>query len=588
MRLGLRLALLLALVGVLPLSGLALAASGAARSWLVNSSVEFQVQTTEMLASVIGRQLMDTERVLKMQMANFQLAAASPQAQQAFLITTYRLFPDLSAVFLSDRAGVDVVPPVFQSSSADVKVAGHAVVTAGHIAAVRALLPTPNGEDVIWGVPTAQTPTSPAFLCGTIVSPWGDGTRLGVEISLAAVASRIRTLALNDREVVLFSLQGDRLIAEGPRGLVDVDSFKPLLDTVSADVRYQRADGGGEVLGAISRVPGRDLAVAMATPVASLDAAATQIRLRTGYIAGVTLLAAMVFGVMLSRSITDPVRALRDASSRMEAGDLGSQVALNRTDELGELATAFNRMARSLQQNQEDLGRKNAEIESFNVELQARVERRTAQLRATQASLVQSRQLAAVAELSAGLTHELNNPLAGVVGLLQVLRARSPNGDPLLDAAEREALRCKEIVGRLSRFTQAPPSAAGEREQVDVHLLIGDVLVLMAGALRERQLTVTHAVGSLLVQGEQAALGRALGQLIAAVRTLAPEGAAIDVHSADNDLVVRLAPVRASQDDWRAASLGFWAARQVFEEQGATVEEPVSGSSEAVWTVRFR
>lgn len=588
MRLGLRLALLLALVGVLPLSGLAFAASGAARNWLVNASVEFQVQTAEMLASVIGRQLVDTERVLKMQMANFQLAAASPQAQQAFLITTYRLFPDLSAVFLSDSSGADIVPPVFQAASGDVKVAGHSAVTPEHIAAVRRVLPVPAGSDVIWGPPTAATATAPASLCGTIVSPWGDGTRLGVEISLASVASRIRTLSLNDREVVLFSLQGERLIAEGPLGLVDVDSFKPLLDTVSADVRYQRADGGGEVLGAISRVPGRDLAVAMATPMASLDEAATEIRLRTGYIAGVTLLAAMVFGVMLSRSITDPVRELRDASSRMEAGDLGSRVLLKRSDELGDLATAFNRMARSLQQNQEDLGRKNAEIEAFNVELQARVDLRTAQLRATQASLVQSRQLAAVAELSAGLTHELNNPLAGVVGLLQVLRTRAPNGDALLEAAEREALRCTEIVGRLARFTQAPPSAPGEREDVDVHLLISDVLVLMAGAMRERQLTVTHTEGSLVVQGEQAALGRALGQLVTAVRTLAPEGGSIDVHSRGKNLIVTLAPVRASQDDWRAASLGFWAARQVFEEQGAIVEEPVAGASQAVWTVRFQ
>jgi signal transduction histidine kinase len=527
-----------------------------------------------------------------MQMANFQLAAASPQAQQAFLITTYRLFPDLSAVFLSDSSGADIVPPVFQAASADVtadvKVAGHTVVTPEHIALVRASLPLPAGLDVVWGPATAETALAPASLCGTIVSPWGDGTRLGVEISLASVASRIRTLSLNDREIVLFSLKGERLIAEGPRGLVDVDSFKPLLNTVSADVRYQRADGHGEVLGAISRVPGRDLAVAMATPLESLDAAAADIRLRTGYIAGITLLAAMVFGVMLSRSITDPVRALRDASSRMEGGDLGSRVLLKRSDELGDLATAFNRMAHSLQQNQEDLARKNAEIEAFNVELQARVERRTAQLRATQASLVQSRQLAAVAELSAGLTHELNNPLAGVVGLLQVLRMRSPNGDALLEAAEREALRCTEIVGRLSRFTQAPPSAPGEREDVDVHLLIGDVLVLMAGAMRERQLTVTHTEGSLIVRGEQAALGRALGQLVTAVRTLAPEGGSIDVHSSGKDLVVTLAPVRASQDDWRASSLGFWAARQVFEEQGATVEEPVAGASQAVWTVRFQ
>jgi signal transduction histidine kinase len=260
-------------------------------------------------------------------------------------------------------------------------------------------------------------------------------------------------------------------------------------------------------------------------------------------------------------------------------------------------------MARSLQQNQEDLGRKNveiegfneelraknAEIERFNVELQARVDRRTAQLRAAQASLVQSRQLAAVAELSAGLTHELNNPLAGVVGLLQVLKARAGGEDPMLDAAEREALRCTEIVGRLGRFTQGPsgPRDGSEHDDVDVHLLLSDLLSLLAGGLRERQITVHHEPGILHVRGEESALGRALGQLVAAVRTLASEGSTLDIRSEGRDLVVTIEPVRASLDDWRAASLGFWAARQVFEEHGAIVEEPRERVGLVRWVVRF-
>ena len=612
MRLGLRLGLILALVGVVPLAGLAFAASGAARSWLLSSSVEFQVQSAQMLASAISRQLSDTERVLRMHVANFELAEASPQAQQAFLISTYRLFPEIDAAFLVDAAGGDIVPPVFQSASDAVQVPGHALVRAQRIAAIRESLPRHAAlGQVAWGRPRAQSEDGPAAITGLFVPPWGDQARLGVEVSLSAVASRMRTMAAGEREVVLFTLAGEVLIQAGPLGVVDPDSFRPLLGTVASDLRYRPSGGGEEVLGAMVRVPGQDLVVAMATPARAVDAAARDIRLKTGYIAGVTLLAAMVFGVLLSRSITDPVEALRDAASRMGAGDFASRVQLRRSDELGELARGFNTMAASLQENQEDLARKNteietynlqlkaknAEIEAFNEELQARVDLRTAQLRATQASLVQSRQLAAVAELSAGLTHELNNPLAGVVGLLQVLRdrAQSASGaeDPLLEAAEREARRCTAIVGRLSRFTQGP--AAGEnralqREEVDVHLLLDDVLALLAGAMRERQLTINHEVGVLRVRGEQSALGRALGQFVAAVRTLAPEGATIDVRSQGPNLVVTLEPVRTSHDDWRAAALGFWAARQVFEEHGAIVEEPPEARERgraARWLVRF-
>jgi len=600
-RLGLRLGLILALVGVLPLAGLAIAASGAARSWLVSASVEFQVETAEMLASVIARQLADTERVLQSQLANFALANASPQVQQAFLISTYRLFPELDATFLLDASGADIVPPVYQSASEALQVDGHERLGPSRLAAIRAALPRTAENGFAWGKPSPEAEGAPASLTGLAAPVDGGGPRLGVGVSLAAVASRLRATAREDREVVLFSLDGTTLLRAGPDSLVDPESFRPLLGTISADLRYVGRDGE-ETLGALARVPGQDLAVALATPVESLDAAAEAIRLRTGYIAGVTLLAATVFGALLARSVTDPVRALRDASSRMGGGDLASRVDLRRSDELGELAGAFNKMARSLQQNQEDLGRKNveiegfnvelraknAEIEGFNVELQARVERRTAQLRAAQASLVQSRQLAAVAELSAGLTHELNNPLAGVVGLLQVLKARAAGGDPLLEAAEREALRCTEIVGRLGRFTQGPSSSdGGEREDVDVHLLLADLLSLLAGGLRERQIAVHHEPGSLHVRGEESALGRALGQLIAAVRTLASEGSTLDIRSEGRQLIVTIQPVRASLDDWRAASLGFWAARQVFEEHGAIVEEPRERVGVVRWVVRF-
>lgn len=602
MRLGLRLGLILALVGVLPLAGLAIAASGAARSWLVSASVEFQVETAEILASVIARQLADTERVLQSQLANFALANASPQVQQAFLISTYRLFPELDATFLVDASGADIVPPVYQSATEALQVEGHERLTPSRLSAIRAALPRSAHSGFAWGKPTPESAEAPASLTGLSAPLDGAGPRLGVEVSLAAVGSRLRATAREDREVVLFSLDGTTLLRAGPAGVVDPESFRPLLGTISADLRYV-GRGGEETLGALARVPGQDLAVALATPVESLDAAAEAIRLRTGYIAGVTLLAATVFGALLARSVTDPVRALRDASSRMGGGDLASRVDLRRSDELGELAGAFNKMARSLQQNQEDLARKNAEIEGFNVELraknaeiegfnvelQARVDRRTAQLRAAQASLVQSRQLAAVAELSAGLTHELNNPLAGVVGLLQVIKARAGEGDALLDAAEREALRCTEIVGRLGRFTQGPSasSESGERDDVDVHLLLADLLALLAGGLRERQITVHHEPGTLHVKGEESALGRALGQLVAAVRTLASEGSTLDIRSEGRQLIVTIQPVRASQDDWRAASLGFWAARQVFEEHGAIVEEPRERVGVVRWVVRF-
>lgn len=57
-------------------------------------------------------------------------------------------------------------------------------------------------------------------------------------------------------------------------------------------------------------------------------------------------------GVALARSITDPVDTLRHGAERLAEGDLSHRVNMRRSDELGELATAFNSMAERIEANQ--------------------------------------------------------------------------------------------------------------------------------------------------------------------------------------------------------------------------------------------
>lgn len=98
-------------------------------------------------------------------------------------------------------------------------------------------------------------------------------------------------------------------------------------------------------------------------------------------------------------------------------------------------------------------------------------------------------------------------------------------------------------------------------------------------------MTVEHrrAASPLVVTGDAGALGRALGQLFSSVRTVAAGGATVTVSGANVaegphagsvtvDIVVDR-PTLAS-DDWRAASMGFWGARQILEEHAAALEEP--------------
>lgn len=112
-----------------------------------------------------------------------------------------------------------------------------------------------------------------------------------------------------------------------------------------------------------------------------------------------------------------------------------------------------------------------AELEKLNEELERRVEERTAEMERMQQRAVESGRLAAAGELAAGLAHELNNPLGGILGYAQYDLERLERGeldglDPEdadklrshLSYIERESQRCGVIVENLLKFAQSNPT----------------------------------------------------------------------------------------------------------------------------------
>ncbi len=128
------------------------------------------------------------------------------------------------------------------------------------------------------------------------------------------------------------------------------------------------------------------------------------------------------------RRATAPLLELRDSAEAVGRGDLSRRVAVRSHDECGELATAFNQMTENVQ--------------SAQTQLQQTVNT----LKTTQAQLVQSEKLSAVGEFVAGVAHELNNPLAAVMGFSELLK----------DANVGEKQR------RIWILFSNPPSAAGK------------------------------------------------------------------------------------------------------------------------------
>src|SRR5262249_3884596 len=169
---------------------------------------------------------------------------------------------------------------------------------------------------------------------------------------------------------------------------------------------------------------------------------------------------AALLAALFTRSVAGRVRRLAKGAGEIGAGQLDARLPETGRDEVAELGRTMNDMARRLRAQRD-------EILEWNRTLEARVAEKTRELAAAQELLVRSHKLAAVGELGAGMSHEINNPLAGVLGVAQLALLDLPPGDPRrepLEDIEREALRIKEIVGNLSRLTQQQrQGAAGTR-----------------------------------------------------------------------------------------------------------------------------
>jgi len=187
------------------------------------------------------------------------------------------------------------------------------------------------------------------------------------------------------------------------------------------------------------------------------------------------------------------------------------------------------------------------ELESLNEDLERRVEERTQELRDMQTRIVQSGRLAAVGELSAGVAHELNNPLAGILGYaqydLETLEGSDASSLTDEDVAkfkghltfiERGARRCTDIVGSLVRFAETSRCASSE---IDVNELVRETLGFTERELSSRgiELKTELADGDMDVVGDPRQLQQVFANIILNARKAMQAGGRLSVTSARVD-----------------------------------------------------
>ncbi|SHJ21335.1 two-component system, NtrC family, sensor kinase [Malonomonas rubra DSM 5091] len=177
--------------------------------------------------------------------------------------------------------------------------------------------------------------------------------------------------------------------------------------------------------------------------------------------------------VFTQKYVCQPVQRLVRHTERLARGDLDVRIENVPTDEFGELGEAFNSMASSLEQAQ-------LELRDWAGTLEQKVEKRTEEIQEMQAQLVQSAKLASMGELVAGIAHEINNPLGGIL-MFSSLAAKNPELPPQvkdnLEVVVSETRRCAKIVRGLLEFSR---ESIPEKRSDSINRIIKQTLRLVS------------------------------------------------------------------------------------------------------------
>lgn len=177
--------------------------------------------------------------------------------------------------------------------------------------------------------------------------------------------------------------------------------------------------------------------------------------------------------LLTQRYICQPIQGLLKQTQDLSEGDLSARFDNPPPDELGDLGRAFNAMAENLAQAQ-------GELKDWGATMEHKVVERTHEVEEMQGQLVRSAKLASMGEMVAGIAHEINNPLTGIM-MFASLSAKQKDlpvqVQDNLNMIVSESGRCSKIVRGLLQFARA---SIPEKKRTSINQIIVQSLELVA------------------------------------------------------------------------------------------------------------
>ncbi|MDD2744112.1 MAG: cache domain-containing protein [Rhodocyclaceae bacterium] len=214
----------------------------------------------------------------------------------------------------------------------------------------------------------------------------------------------------------------------------------------------------------------------------------------------IAMLIAGIFATLWARRVFKPIQRMHTTMNAIENGAAEARVGpIESVDELGVVATHFDRLLDQLQAQADSLKRWGTSLDAKVAERTAALEQAVADLKAAQSQLVKNEKLAAIGQLTAGLAHEINNPVAVIQGNLDVLRdvlgvAAEP-ATPEIRLIHEQVHRIRLIVAKLLQFAR-PQDYVGYLEAIRPTQLIQDSLLLVQHLLKHSDIHIAQHIDS--------------------------------------------------------------------------------------------
>ena len=350
-----------------------------------------------------------------------------------------------------------------QATLTDARALSAAGLTKGDLARYRLAHPLPLDRMEPGKVYVENSTLSgkmPAMTMAIAQAPEGGGRptvmaavlRLDSLIRLTASANVFERFLVDDQGVLIAHPEVRRV---SQRTRADwIPKFSGLVGGQSAGASMEYPRDGVQMVGGFARVDRVGVLAGAQIPKSAAYLASRSLMRNLILVSLVLLLSAAVLGVWLSRGITRNLERLTATAREVGHGRFDVKVDVESRDEIGTLASSFNEMASEL----------NA---------------REKALLAAQAQLIQSEKLAAFGQLGAGIAHEVKNPLAGILGYVQLSLRKVEPESPIhnnLKVIEKETRRCKTIIDNLLKFARQEKVA---HEPIEVNRVAEDTAALV-------------------------------------------------------------------------------------------------------------